>query len=124
MDDSNFFCKQISFFKTLTDNFHWLHLHPVTCTFPHPLKYFRIRIPLECGERYDPSIKSKLVSPQVTLNTIISPQIVTDMGIASDTVVESIQAVLPASVTMIVWADVTTQILLFSMPPPTWSLSR
>ena len=30
------------------------------------------------------------------------------MGIASDTVVESIQAVLPASVTMIVWADVTT----------------
>ena len=67
------------FFKTLTDNFHWLHLHPVTCTFPHPLKYFRIRIPLECGERYDPSIKSTLVSPQVTLNTIISPQIVTDM---------------------------------------------
>ena len=70
--------KQISFFKTLTDNFHWLHLHPVTCTFPHPLKYFRIRIPLECGERYDPSIKSTLVSPQVTLNTIISPQTVTD----------------------------------------------
>ena len=30
------------------------------------------------------------------------------MGIANDTVVESIQAVLPASVTMIVWADVTT----------------
>ena len=70
--------KQISFFKTLTDNFHWLILHPVTCTFPHPLQYFRIRIPLECGERYDPSIKSTLVSPQVTLNTIISPQTVTD----------------------------------------------